>query len=118
MSSSTHPIILYDSDVEDAFSSINILNYTPTSPNYSLTLPGNTFFNTLEVPSEDQLVSIAVSPFHDDPHMKVIQAYYATNELPIPPPPASISLPPPPVLSPQFDPHDFFLPREILHNNS
>nr|GEW81583.1 reverse transcriptase domain-containing protein [Tanacetum cinerariifolium] len=28
MSSSTHPIILYDSDIEDAFSSTNIPNYT------------------------------------------------------------------------------------------
>nr|GEX11030.1 hypothetical protein [Tanacetum cinerariifolium] len=46
--------------------------------------------------------------------MKVMQAYYATNELPIPPPPDPIALPPSPVLSPQFDPQDFFLPEEIL----
>nr|GFC85532.1 hypothetical protein [Tanacetum cinerariifolium] len=43
-----------------------------------------------------------------------MQAYYATNELPIPPPPAHIAPPPSPVLSPQFDPQDFFLPEEIL----
>nr|GEX50980.1 putative reverse transcriptase domain-containing protein [Tanacetum cinerariifolium] len=67
MSSSTHPIILYDFDVEDAFSST-------------------------KDPSEDQLVPIAVSPFHDDLYMKVMQAYYATNELPIPPPAAPIAL--------------------------
>ncbi|GJT85056.1 hypothetical protein Tco_1066773 [Tanacetum coccineum] len=46
-----------------------------------------------EDPSEDQLVPIVVSPFHNDPYMKVIQAYYATNELPIPPPPAPIAPP-------------------------
>nr|GEY38289.1 hypothetical protein [Tanacetum cinerariifolium] len=99
MSSSTHPIILNDYDIEDAFSSINISNYTPSSPNYSPALPRNTFSDTSEDPSEDQLVSIAVSPFHDDPYMKVMQSYYATNELPIPPPPAPIAPPPSPVLS-------------------
>nr|GEU85941.1 reverse transcriptase domain-containing protein [Tanacetum cinerariifolium] len=65
-------------------------------------------------PSEDQLVPIAFSPFFNDPYMKVMQADYATNELPIPPPPAPISPPPSLVLSPQFDPQNFFLPEEIL----
>nr|GFA24916.1 reverse transcriptase domain-containing protein [Tanacetum cinerariifolium] len=46
--------------------------------------------------------------------MKVMQAYYDTNKLPIPPPPAPIAPPPSPMLSPQFDPRDFFLPEEIL----
>nr|GFA16778.1 reverse transcriptase domain-containing protein [Tanacetum cinerariifolium] len=50
-----------------------------------------------EDPSEDQLVPIAISSFHDDPYMKVMQAYYATNELPIPPPPAPIAPPPSPI---------------------
>nr|GEX45265.1 hypothetical protein [Tanacetum cinerariifolium] len=54
------------------------------------------------------------SPFSDDPYMKVMQAYYAINELPIPPPPALIAPPPSLVLSPQFDPQDFLLPKEIL----
>nr|GEW08342.1 reverse transcriptase domain-containing protein [Tanacetum cinerariifolium] len=121
MSTSTHPIIVpYDFDVEDAFSSTNIPNYAPASLNYSSASLGNSFSNTSEDPSEDQLVPIVVSPFHDDLYMKVIQAYYATNELPIPPPPALITPPtvllPPPVLpsSPLFDPRDFFLPEEIL----
>ncbi|GJR61326.1 hypothetical protein Tco_1503488 [Tanacetum coccineum] len=36
MSTSTHPIIvLSDSDVEDAFSSTNIHDYTPASPDYT-----------------------------------------------------------------------------------
>nr|GEV18371.1 hypothetical protein [Tanacetum cinerariifolium] len=42
-----------------------------------------------------------------------MQAYYATNELPIPPP-APIAPPPSPVLSPQFDPRNFFLLEEML----
>ncbi|GJT41357.1 reverse transcriptase domain-containing protein [Tanacetum coccineum] len=35
MSSYTHPSILFDYDVKDAFSSTNAPNYTPTSPDYS-----------------------------------------------------------------------------------
>nr|GEW49858.1 hypothetical protein [Tanacetum cinerariifolium] len=51
--------------------------------------------------------------------MKVLQAYYATNELPILPPPTPIA--PPTILLQQpvlpsslFDPRDFFLLEEIL----
>nr|GEV71249.1 reverse transcriptase domain-containing protein [Tanacetum cinerariifolium] len=77
--------------MKDASSSTNILKYTPASPNYSPASPRNTFSDTSEDPYEDQLVPISVSPFYDDPYMKVIQAYYATNELPIPPPPAPIA---------------------------
>ncbi|GJS98719.1 reverse transcriptase domain-containing protein [Tanacetum coccineum] len=65
--------------------------------------------------------TVTISPFHDDPYMKVMQAYNATsNESPIPPLQAPITppnvLPPSPVLplSPIFDPQDFFLPDEIL----
>nr|GEW12889.1 copia protein [Tanacetum cinerariifolium] len=114
MSSSTHPVILYDSNIKDAFSLTNIPNYTPASPNYSSASLRNTFSDTSEDPSKDQLVPIAVSPFHDDPYMKVMHAYYDTNELPIPPPLTPIAPPPSPVLLPQFDPQNFFLPKEIL----
>ncbi|GJY60490.1 reverse transcriptase domain-containing protein, partial [Tanacetum coccineum] len=71
--------------------------------------------------SKDLLASVAISPFHDDPYMKVMQAYNANNdESPIPLPQAPIApptiLPPSLVLplSPIFDPRDFFLPEEIL----
>ncbi|GKB00984.1 hypothetical protein Tco_0829028 [Tanacetum coccineum] len=71
--------------------------------------------------SKDLLASLAISPFRNDPYMKVVQAYNATNnESPILPPRAPIApptiLPPSPVLppSPLFDPRDFFLPEEIL----
>nr|GEW11205.1 hypothetical protein [Tanacetum cinerariifolium] len=114
MSSSTQPIILYDFDVEGTFSLTNIPNYASASPNNSPASSGNTFSDTLEDPSEDQLVSIVVLPFSDDPYMKVVQAYYATNELPILPPPTLIAPPLYSVISPQFDPQNFFLPKEIL----
>nr|GEV69314.1 putative reverse transcriptase domain-containing protein [Tanacetum cinerariifolium] len=92
MSSSTHPIILYDSDVEDAFSSTNFANYTPTLPNYSPASSANTFSEPLENLTHNILAVLAISPFHDDPYMKVMQAYNA--ELPIQPhiaPPPSLT---------------------------
>ncbi|GJR58703.1 zinc finger, CCHC-type containing protein [Tanacetum coccineum] len=61
------------------------------------------------------LATLAISPFHDDPYMKVMQAYDATdNESPTPLPQAPIA--PPTILSPSlmFDPQDFFLPKKIL----
>ncbi|GJU90533.1 hypothetical protein Tco_1302956 [Tanacetum coccineum] len=122
MSTSTHPIIiLSDSDVEDAFSSTNTPDYTPASPDYSPASPGNTSSDPSEDSSKDRSASLTISPFHDDPYMKVMQAYNATsNESPIPLPQAPIT--PPPVLpsspvlppSPLFDPQDFFLPEEIM----
>ncbi|GJU61426.1 reverse transcriptase domain-containing protein [Tanacetum coccineum] len=122
MSTSTHPIIiLSDSDVEDAFSSTNALDYTPASPDYSPASPGNTSSNPSEDSSKDRSASLTILPFHDDPYMKVMQAYNDTsNESPIPLPQAPIApptiLPPSLVLppSPLFDPRDFFLSEEIV----
>nr|GEZ49838.1 hypothetical protein [Tanacetum cinerariifolium] len=100
MSSSNYPFILSDSDVEDAFSSINVLDY-------SLATPGNTSPNSSDDLTKNLLASLAFPPFHDDPYMKVMQAYDATdNELHIPPqapiaPP--IILPPSPMLSPSLN---------------
>ncbi|GKB99858.1 hypothetical protein Tco_0985995 [Tanacetum coccineum] len=120
MSTSTHPIIIL-SDFEDAFSSTNTPDYTPASPDYSSASPGNTSSDLSEDLSKDLSVSLTISPFHDDPYMKVMQAYNATsNESPIPLPQAPIT--PPTVLSsspvlppsPLFDPRDFFLPEEIM----
>ncbi|GJZ44823.1 hypothetical protein Tco_0592419 [Tanacetum coccineum] len=121
MSTSTHPIIvLSDSYIEDAFSSTNTPDYTPASPDYFPASPGNTSFDPSKDISKNLLASLAISPFHDDPYMKVMQAYNATNESPTPPPQAPIApptvLPPSLVLplSPMFDPRDFFLLEEIL----
>ncbi|GJY81010.1 reverse transcriptase domain-containing protein, partial [Tanacetum coccineum] len=105
MSTSTHPIIvLSDFDVDDAFSSTTTPDYTPASPDYSLASPGNIPSDSSENLSKDLLASLTISPFHDDPYMKVMQAYNATsNELPIPLPQAPIApptiLPPSPVIS-------------------
>nr|GEV42438.1 retrotransposable element Tf2 [Tanacetum cinerariifolium] len=101
MFTSTHPIIiLSDSDVEDAFSSTNTPDYTPASPDYSSATSGNTAsdFKTESDPSEepfkDHSAPLAISPFHDGPYIKVMQAYNATsNKLPIPPPQVLIAPP-------------------------
>nr|GEV13106.1 reverse transcriptase domain-containing protein [Tanacetum cinerariifolium] len=84
MSTSTHPnIILFNSDVEDAFSSTD---YTSASPDYSPASPGNTSFDSKtesdpsEDLSEDRLASIAITPFLDESYMQIRRAYYATNE--------------------------------------
>ncbi|GJS65481.1 hypothetical protein Tco_0680045 [Tanacetum coccineum] len=122
MSSSTHPItIISDSNVDDTFSSVNTLDYTPASPDYFPASPRNTPYDSSDDLTKYLLASLAISPFHDDPYMKVMQAYNTTNnESPIPLPQAPIApptvLPPSPVLplSPMFDPQDFFLPEEIL----
>ncbi|GKE91190.1 hypothetical protein Tco_1572285 [Tanacetum coccineum] len=119
MSTSTHPIIiLSDFNVEYSFSSTTTPDYIPASPDYFSASPGNTSSDPLEDLSKDLLALLTISPFHDDPYMKVMQAYNAANnESPIPPrapiaPPTVL----PPVLppSPLFDPRDFFLPEEIL----
>ncbi|GJS07993.1 hypothetical protein Tco_0364789 [Tanacetum coccineum] len=119
VTSSPHPIIiLSDSDVEDTFSSTHSPDYIPASPDYFPASPGNTSSNFLDDLTKDLLASLALLPFYDDPYMKVVQAYDATdNELPIPPQaliaPPTI-LPPSPVLSlsPMFDFLTFLSSRE------
>ncbi|GKF39125.1 hypothetical protein Tco_0119186, partial [Tanacetum coccineum] len=95
-----YPIIApSDSNVEDAFSFRNTPDYTPASPDYSPASSVNTFSDPSEYLSKDLLASLAISPFHDDPYMKVMQAYNATsNKSPIPLQRASIA--PSPVLPP------------------
>ncbi|GJV89285.1 hypothetical protein Tco_1533223 [Tanacetum coccineum] len=80
MSTSKHPIIIpYDSDIEDAFSSTTTPDYTPASLDYSPALLGNTSPDPSDELSKYLLASLAISPFHDDPYMKVMQAYNATS---------------------------------------
>ncbi|GJZ02055.1 hypothetical protein Tco_0520016 [Tanacetum coccineum] len=117
-----YPIIVpSDSNIEDAFSSTHSLNYIPASLDYSPALQGNTPSDSSDDLTKDLLASLAILPFHDDPYMKVMQAYNATsNESPITPPQAPIA--PPTVLPPSlmlplssmFDYQDLFLPKEIL----
>ncbi|GKG22636.1 hypothetical protein Tco_0387939, partial [Tanacetum coccineum] len=69
---STHPIIIpSDFYVEDAFSSISTPDYTPASPDYSPASLGNTSSDSSK-DSKDRSTSLAISPFHDDPYMKVL----------------------------------------------
>ncbi|GKC17434.1 putative reverse transcriptase domain-containing protein, partial [Tanacetum coccineum] len=96
MSSPNHPT----SDIEDAFSS-NFPDYIPASPDYVPTSPGNTYSSSSNnsfglVPKASPTLSL----FHDDPYMKVMQAYYA-KESPIPPP---TIMPPSSMLSPIMPP--------------
>ncbi|GKC66252.1 putative reverse transcriptase domain-containing protein [Tanacetum coccineum] len=127
MSSNTsdyiYPIIIpFDIDVEDAFSSTTTPNYTSASPDYSPASPRNTSPNPSDDLSKYLLASLSILPFHDDPYMKVMQAYNnaTSDESPIPLPQAPIApptvLPPSSVLplSPMFNYRDFFLPKEIL----
>nr|GEU30305.1 hypothetical protein [Tanacetum cinerariifolium] len=106
MSSSKYPfIILSDSDIKYAFSSTNTPDYTPTSPDYFLASLRNTSPDYLSDLTKDLLASLAFSPFHDDPYMKVMQAYDVTdNELPILPQAPITSptiLPPSPIMPPK-----------------
>ncbi|GJS22211.1 putative reverse transcriptase domain-containing protein [Tanacetum coccineum] len=88
MSSYTYPSIPSDYDVEDAFSSLNAPNYISTPPGYSPVTPGNISPDSSDDLTKDLLSSLSISPFQDDPYMKVIQAYDA-----IPPPQVIIALP-------------------------
>ncbi|GKA73620.1 hypothetical protein Tco_0779922 [Tanacetum coccineum] len=96
MSSPNHPT----SDIEDAFS-FNFPDYIPASPDYVPASTGNTYSSSSNnlfglVPK----ASPALSLFHDDSYMKVMQAYYA-KESPISPP---TIVPPSSMLSPIMPP--------------
>ncbi|GKB32772.1 hypothetical protein Tco_0872173, partial [Tanacetum coccineum] len=80
-------IILSDSDVEDTFSSTHSPDYIPTLSDYSLASLGNTSPNFLDDLPKDLLSTLSISLFHDDPYMKIIQAYDTI------PPPQKISPP-------------------------
>nr|GEU46429.1 hypothetical protein [Tanacetum cinerariifolium] len=106
MSSPNHPT----SNIEDAFSS-NFSNYIPASSDYVSASPGKTYSSSSN--NSFGLVPIAsptLSLFHDDPYMKVMHAYYA-KESPIPP---LVIMPLSPMLSPMFNPQEFFLLEELL----
>ncbi|GJZ24551.1 hypothetical protein Tco_0562010 [Tanacetum coccineum] len=105
------------SDIEDAFSSMNILNYTSDSSDYFSASLESSSFNSLEN-SKDNMILPVFSPFYNNPCVKDVQAFYA-KELPIPSP-DPITLPailtPSPVLPPSllFDLRYFFIPEELL----
>ncbi|GJV73696.1 hypothetical protein Tco_1493691 [Tanacetum coccineum] len=93
-----YPIIVpSNSNVEDAFSSTTTPNYTPALPDYFPASSGNTSPDPSDDLSKYLLASLAISPFHDDPYMKVMQTYNATsNESPI----LRVPIAPPTILPP------------------
>ncbi|GJX22241.1 hypothetical protein Tco_0226686 [Tanacetum coccineum] len=104
-------------DIEDAFSSMNILNYTSVSPDYFPASAGSRSFNSSEN-SKENMIPPVFSSFYNNPYLKNVQAFYA-KELPISSPdpitPPAI-LTPSPVLPPSllFDPRYFFVLEELL----
>ncbi|GJZ40540.1 hypothetical protein Tco_0587426 [Tanacetum coccineum] len=110
MSSPNHPT----SDIKDAFSS-NFPDYIPASPDYFPASPGNTSSESSNISSGLVLIaSPTLSLFHNDPYMKVMQAYDAINPPQVTiPPPTIVPLSPVLSLSPMFDSRDFFPPKEI-----
>ncbi|GJV62672.1 ribonuclease H-like domain-containing protein [Tanacetum coccineum] len=105
------------SDIEDAFSSMNILNYTSVSSDYFPTSSESSSFNSSE-DSRDGMIPPTFSLFYNNPYLKDVQAFYA-KESPISP---QDSITPPAILTPSlvlppsllFDPRYFFVPEERL----
>ncbi|GJU19410.1 hypothetical protein Tco_1152752 [Tanacetum coccineum] len=105
------------SDIEDAFSSMNILNYTSVSPDYFPASSGSSSFNSSEN-STDNMIPPVFSSFYNNPCLKDVQAFYA-KETPISSPDPITSpaiLTSSPILPPSllFDPRYFFVPEELL----
>ncbi|GKA97099.1 hypothetical protein Tco_0824993 [Tanacetum coccineum] len=95
------------SDIEDTFSSMNILNYTSVLSDYFPASSGITSFNSSK---NSNIIPSVISLFYNNPCLKDVQAFYA-KESPISPPdpitPPSILtpspvLPPSPLLSNSF----------------
>ncbi|GJY13774.1 hypothetical protein Tco_0383083 [Tanacetum coccineum] len=89
-------------DMENAFSTINIHNYTSASSATS----GSTSFNSLE-DSRDGIIPPTFSLFYNNPYLKSVQAFYAI-ESPIPP---LDPITPPTILTPSM-----ILPPSLLFN--
>ncbi|GKA97764.1 reverse transcriptase domain-containing protein [Tanacetum coccineum] len=93
------------SGIEDAFSS-NFPDFIPASPDYVPASPGKTYSSSSNSFGVVPIVLPTLLLFHDDPYMKVMQAFYAKKS-PIPPP---TIIPQSSMLNPQ----EFFLPEELL----
>ncbi|GKD59811.1 hypothetical protein Tco_1297320 [Tanacetum coccineum] len=105
------------SNIEDAFSSMNILNYTSVSSDYFPASLGSSSFNSSK-DSKDGMIPPTFLLFYNNPYLKDVQAFYA-KESPIPPPDPitpPVILTPSPVLpsSLLFDPRYFFVPEKLL----
>nr|GEV18304.1 hypothetical protein [Tanacetum cinerariifolium] len=93
-------------NLEDALSS-NFPNYLPSaSSDYVPASPRKTYSSSSNLFGIVPLASPTFSLFHDDPYMKVLQAYYTEKS----------SILPPTIISPSSipKPHEIFLPKEFL----
>ncbi|GJV15740.1 hypothetical protein Tco_1361063 [Tanacetum coccineum] len=106
----------FTSDIEDAFSSMNILNYTSVSSDYFPASSGSNSFNSSEN-STDNMIQPVFSPFYNNPYLKNVQAIFMTKEFLFHhqiyyfPYLTPSSVLPPSLL---FDPRYFFVPEELL----
>nr|GFC35208.1 hypothetical protein [Tanacetum cinerariifolium] len=113
MSSPNHPT----SNIEEAFSS-NFLDFILASPENVPTSLRKTYSKSSNSFDVVPIASPSLSLFHNNPYMKVLQAFYAKDSSI--PPPSPITLPviltPSLVLppSPLFNPRYFFVPEELL----
>ncbi|GJY40010.1 reverse transcriptase domain-containing protein [Tanacetum coccineum] len=69
------------SDIEDAFSSMNILNYTSVSSDYFPASSESRSFNSSEN-STDNMIPLVFSSFYNNPYLKNVLSFYA-KESPI-----------------------------------
>ncbi|GJX71154.1 hypothetical protein Tco_0308325 [Tanacetum coccineum] len=65
--------------LKDDFQSTNTPDYIPALPDYSPASPGNTSSDTSEDLSKDLLALLAISPFYDDPYMKIGESSHKTS---------------------------------------
>nr|GEX88827.1 hypothetical protein [Tanacetum cinerariifolium] len=93
MSFPNHPT----SNIDNAFSS-NFLNFIPASLDYVSTSPGKTYSSSSNSFGVVSIASPSLLLFHNDPYMKVLQAFYAKKS-PIPPP---NPITPPVILTPSL----------------
>ncbi|GKE74058.1 hypothetical protein Tco_1536099 [Tanacetum coccineum] len=61
------------SDIEDALSSMNILNYTSVSPDYFPASAGSRSFNSSEN-STDNMIPLVFSSFYNNTYLMDLQA--------------------------------------------
>ncbi|GKA14693.1 hypothetical protein Tco_0694339 [Tanacetum coccineum] len=119
MSSPNH----FTSDIEDAFSFINILNYTSVSSDYFPASAESSSFNSSENSTDNMIPPVFLS-FYNNPCLKDVQAFYAkefpiSSPDPITPPailtPSSV-IPPSLLFNPYFLKNYYYLgSKSILH---
>ncbi|GJW98622.1 hypothetical protein Tco_0180430 [Tanacetum coccineum] len=102
-------------DIEDAFSSTNILNYTSVSSDYFPTSARSISFNSSK---NSNITPSMILPLYNNLYLKDVQAFYAKESLISSPDPITSPaiLTPSSILPPSllFDPRYFFVPEELL----